>query len=118
MRRVSKTRQAERTARAKCVATVIARDHVCQWPAMQTVYLLSNPTEAKHFDKVPKCSRDLTAHEPKHSRNVGRLNPEESICSCYVHNSFCESSDGRRLAELIGFIVRGNGEPIRKGVSA
>lgn len=111
---VSDRKLADADARRECVAIVVARDHVCQWPVLQRAYLETHPEDLALFDKVPRCDRgELTAHEPKHVRNVGRLNPAESIASCWLHNGL---ADGELygLARLIGFIVPGNGEPTRQ----
>lgn len=113
-----KARRNDRKARIECVAIVVARDQVCQWPVLAAAYLVDHPDEQPQFDRFARCGQGpLTAHEPHHSRNVGRINPDMSIASCWFHNGVAEA-DGRALAERIGFIKRGNFLPLRKGIAS
>lgn len=101
-------------ARRECVRIVTERDRVCQWPVYQERYLREHPEDRGLFHNVPPCDRGpLTAHEPKHSRNVGKTNPETSIASCWLHNGLADG-EHYHLARLIEFIVPGNGAPSLK----
>lgn len=100
-------------ARRACVAAVIARDKVCQFPMLLAAY------EREH-GPVPLGGDDrhchgwpLVAHEPKHRRNVDPTDPTSCLAACPFHNTEAEGSL-RWIAELIGFIERGNAEPYRR----
>ena len=109
----SAKKRAEAPIRREVVEAVWERDRQCQWPVLQARYLESHPSDAYLFRDVPPCDSKQTAHEPAHRRNVDYLDPDSAIAACWVHNSEAEGSF-RRVAELIGFVVRGNGNPLKK----
>lgn len=119
---VSKRRRDERGPRADVVAQVIARDKVCQFfPRLNQWASLARGEE--YLDRgegicgLPFCDDGpLTAHEPGHSRNVGRLNPDEAMAMCWRHNGALEDATGwlREAAESCGLLLRANGLPYRK----
>jgi hypothetical protein len=99
-------------ARRACVAAVIARDKVCQFPMLLAAY------EREH-GPVPLGGDDrhchgwpLVAHEPKHRRNVDPTDPENCIAVCPFHNELIETLGD--VAYDIGLLVRGNAEPYRR----
>ena len=99
-------------ARRACVASVIARDRVCQFPVLLELY------EAQHGFEMPlkqedRCCRGaLVAHEPKHRRNVDPTDPANCLAACVFHNGRAEGLG--YVAFDIGFLERGNGEPYRR----
>ena len=112
MRRRSKKATRRDSARRACVAAVIARDKVCQFPVLLARY------EAQH-GPVPLGGDDrhchgwpLEAHEPKHRRNVDPTDPANCVATCPWHNQLIETLGD--VAYDIGLLVRGNGEPYRR----
>jgi hypothetical protein len=98
-------------ARRACVAAVIARDRVCQFPVLLELYEAERgETLLKEGDR--RCMGPLVAHEPKHRRNVDPTDPDACIAVCSWHNGRAE--DLGYLAFAIGFLERGNGEPYRR----
>jgi hypothetical protein len=98
-------------ARRACVAAVIARDRVCQFPVLLAAY------EREHgplpIDRGERwCRGPLVAHEPKHRRNVDPTDPASCLLACAQHNDWAEMQP--ELAYRIGFLQRGNAEPYRK----
>jgi hypothetical protein len=112
IKRQSKRRRDENVERAKVREQVFARDgYRCQFfdyvkAAVQGGGLVTDDIAALSF--VEECFGPLTPHEPAHSRNVGRLNPEDPV---ELHE-WAESNPV--LARKIGWAVEGNGLPSRK----
>ncbi len=116
---ISDKRRAQSEERREVVAAVVARDGRCQLFPLLCDYMQISRTDLIKYAGVPRCDlKPLTAHEPGHSRNVGRLNPEESIAMCWRHNGWLEDLTGimREHAYGAGLLRRANGDPIRKNV--
>lgn len=101
----SQKRIDDREARAALREIVVERDKVCQF----WVYI-DRAGIGRQGHGFPGCLGDLVPHEPGGSRNVGRLNPDESIAICFVHNQFIE--DLGQLAYDVGLKKHANGYPI------
>ena len=112
LRRRSHKARARDEARRACVAAVIRRDKVCQFPVLLARFEAEHgPT--KLTEDARRCRGwPLTAHEPKHRRNVDPTDPANCIAMCPWHNGFLETLGG--VAYEIGFLVRGVAEPYRR----
>ena len=119
IRRVSEKRLREAPARRKCVEAVKARDKVCQfWPKAEAywrTYGLEAYQELRGLVPIPGCWGPLTAHEVAHRRNSDFTNPNDCIALCYAHNGWLE--DHPQFGYDTGLLVRGNGLPLRKGLT-
>lgn len=119
LRPQSKKRRKENIERAKVREEVFARDgYRCQFfdwvkAAIQKGDLLTADIAA--LSAVEECHGPLTPHEPAHSKNVGRLNPDAIVTACAGHNEFAEREPA--LCQLIGWSVSGVGFPSRKWAS-
>lgn len=119
LRQQSKKRRKENVERAKVREEVFRRDgYRCQFfdfvtAAIKKGGLLTEDIAALSF--VDECWGELTPHEPAHSKNVGRLNPDETVSACVGHNDFAE--DNPELSQKIGWSVSGVGFPSRKWAS-
>ncbi|MCU1494918.1 MAG: hypothetical protein JWO62_2682 [Acidimicrobiaceae bacterium] len=117
IRAFSEKRAAGAEARRECVAAVVARDGRCMFFPLLSEYMQITPADLVKYAGLPRCDRrELTAHEPAHSRNVGRLNPDTSLAMCWEHNGWLEDCTGiwREHAYACGLLVHGNGLPLRK----
>lgn len=83
----------------------------CQFPVFVAKYVNLTGEAAPIAEKDRKCYGTLCAHEPAHRRNVDILDPANSVTSCSFHNGWAE--DHPALAYEIGWLVRGNGAPLR-----
>lgn len=105
-------RLAQREARRACVAEVIARDGVCQFPsAYENFRNYFGHSPFSHNEPRIACMGDLVGHEPAHSRNVDRNNPSNVIALCWYHNQLAE--DEPLAFQTMGLSVKGNGYPLR-----
>lgn len=112
LNRISDKMKARLPARKKCREIVLARDKVCQFPVMLARWYADAERERGMF-VFPNCSHGpLEVHEPAHRRNVDFTDPTQCIASCAVHNQWAESEPA--LAYAIGWLVRGNGLPLRQ----
>jgi hypothetical protein len=99
-------------ARRACVAAVIARDRVCQFPVLLELYEAQCGFEVPLKQEDRCCRGALVAHEPKHRRNVDPTDPANCIAMCPWHNGLVETMGA--LGYDIGVLERGNGEPYRR----
>ena len=109
LNKVSERRLREAPARRACVAAVIERDRVCQFPAAVARWYESQ-RECGLF-VFPNCFGPLTAHEPAHRRNCDYTDPAACICTCWGHNQYLE--DHPEFGYATGLLVRGNGLKLR-----
>jgi hypothetical protein len=89
---VSEKRAVTFDARRACVATVLERDGVCQWPVRER--------ETGAAVAPSACYGPLTAHEPAGRRNVDPTDPDACVALCAHHNTLCE--DRPNDARLLG----------------
>lgn len=111
----SQQRIDDRPARSDVREVVVARDKICQfWPIIVRGRGPGPVSSSIYLDldkNYARCMGDLVPHELAGSRNVGRLNPDECVAMCYLHNQQIE--DMGEAAYALGLKVHGNGKPIR-----